>query len=61
MADLDIREMSSQIDAHGTTIDELHVRLASTPGIDKAKLQKAVDDYKAAHAQFRDDALGCMN
>jgi hypothetical protein len=61
MADRDIQQASSTIDAHGTGIDALHKQLAALPGIDQAKLQKVVDTYKAAHKQFRDDALGCMN
>jgi hypothetical protein len=54
-------QAAGSLDAHGQSIDELHRKLAATPGVDKEKLQKAVDKYKAAHQQFRDDALGCMN
>jgi hypothetical protein len=49
------------LDAHAKSIDELHSKLAETVGVDKERLQKAVDKLKAAHKQFRDDALGCMN
>jgi hypothetical protein len=49
------------LDAHAKTIDELHQKLAEAVGVDKERLQKAVDKLKAAHKQFRDDALGCMN
>ena len=54
-------QVTQTIDDHGKTIDDLHNKLAATPGVDKGKLQKAVDDYKKAHDKFRDDALGCMN
>lgn len=54
-------QAARSIDAHAQSIDELHRTLAQTPGIDKERLQKAADKYKAAHKQFRDDALGCMN
>lgn len=54
-------QAARSIDAHAQTIDELHHKLAQTPGVDKERLQKATDKYKAAHQQFRDDALGCMN
>ena len=49
------------IDAHGHAIDELHRKIAALEGADKERLQAAVDKYKAAHQQFRSDALGCMN
>jgi hypothetical protein len=61
MVDTGKQQIANQVDAHGSAIDALHKRLASMPGMDQAKLQSAVDTYKAAHAQFRDDALGCMN
>jgi hypothetical protein len=54
-------QAAASIDSHGGTIDELHRKLAAIPNADKDRLQKAVDKYRAAHAQFRDDALGCMN
>jgi hypothetical protein len=54
-------QAAASIDSHGRTIDELHRKLAAIPNADKDRLQKAVDKYRAAHAQFRDDALGCMN
>ena len=52
---------AGKLDAHGRAIDELHQHLAGTPGVDKARLQTAVDKYKAAYKQFCDDAQGCMN
>lgn len=51
----------SALEAHGNSIDALHQQLASVPGVDKDRLQKAVRDYKSAHQTFTDDALGCMN
>jgi len=54
-------QAASSLDAHAQSIDELHRKLAATPGVDTERLQKAADKYKAAHQQFRDDALGCMN
>lgn len=49
------------LDDHARSIDELHEKLAATPGADKDRLKEAVGKYKAAHKQFEDDALGCMN
>jgi Lung surfactant protein D coiled-coil trimerisation len=49
------------LDAHGSAIDALHQKLASSPGVDKQRLQNAVSNYKKAHQTFTDDALGCMN
>lgn len=54
-------QAATSIDAHAKSIDDLHRKLDQTPGVDKERLQHAVDRYKAAHQQFRDDALGCMN
>ena len=54
-------QVTRSLDAQGQSIDALHHQLASTPGVDKDRLQNAVDRYKAAHQQFCDDALGCMN
>ncbi len=54
-------QASNHLDAHAQTIDELHRKLAATPGVDQERLQTAVTTYKAAFVQFRDDALGCMN
>jgi hypothetical protein len=54
-------QASGDLDAHARSIDELHHKLAAMAGVDKARLQTAVDKYKAAHRQFHDDALGCMN
>ncbi len=54
-------EAAGNLEAHGQSIDDLHQKLAATPGVDKQQLQQAVDKYKAAYLQFRDDALGCMN
>jgi hypothetical protein len=51
----------SALDAHAKSIDALHEKLAATPGVDKGRLQQAVEKYKSAHRQFHDDALGCMN
>jgi len=53
--------IASSLDAHAKSIDELHRKIAEQVGVDKEKLQKAVDKFKAAHKQFRDDALACMN
>lgn len=54
-------QAAGSIDAHASSIDALHSGLAALPGVDNAKLQSAVDTYKAAHRQFRSDALECMN
>jgi hypothetical protein len=54
-------QAAGNLDAHAHHIDELHRKLAATPGVDAQRLQTAVDKYKAAYNQFRDDALGCMN
>jgi hypothetical protein len=54
-------QAASTLDAHAGAIDELHRKLAALPNVDKQRLQGAVDKYKAAHQQFCDDALGCMN
>ena len=54
-------QAAGHIDAHAHSIDDLHQQLAGLPGASKAQLQAAVDTYKAAHQQFRDDALECMN
>jgi hypothetical protein len=54
-------ELAQRVAEHAKQIDELHRKLAATAGVDKEKLQKAVDKFKAAHKQFHDDALGCMN
>jgi hypothetical protein len=54
-------QAARHVDAHGQSIDELHRKLTAIAGADKDRLQKAVDKLKAAHKQFRDDALGCMN
>lgn len=48
------------LEAHGRAIDELHRKLAATPGVDKDRLASAVQKYKAAHQAFHDDALGCV-
>jgi hypothetical protein len=52
---------AATIDHLGKSIDDMHHQLASQAGADKERLQKAVEKFKAAHAQFRNDALGCMN
>jgi hypothetical protein len=54
-------QASNHLDAHAQTIDELHRKLAATPGVDQERLQTVVTTYKTAFVQFRDDALGCMN
>jgi hypothetical protein len=54
-------QISADLDAHGRSIDDLHHKLAATPGIDRDRLKAAVDKYKGAHTAFCDDALGCMN
>lgn len=54
-------EVAGHLDAHERSIDELHRNLESVPGMDRDGLRSAVHKYKAAHASFRDDALGCMN
>ena len=61
MADADKNHARQKLDAHGNSIDALHQQLASTPGVDKARLQQAVDEYKKAHQTFTENALGCMN
>jgi hypothetical protein len=61
MASATQEQAARSLDAHAQSIDELHRKLAATPGVDKDRLQKAVDKYKTAHKQFHDDALGCMN
>lgn len=53
-------DATRSLEAHERSIDELHKRLAATPGINKERLAKAVDKYKAAHKAFHDDALGCV-
>jgi hypothetical protein len=54
-------QAASSLDAHERSIEELHRKLAATPGVDAERLKGAVAKYVAAHRQFRDDALGCMN
>lgn len=49
------------LDDHARSIDELHQKLAAMPGADTERLNEVVGKYKAAHKQFEDDALGCMN
>ncbi|MGR4064880.1 MAG: hypothetical protein ACLQPV_05475 [Vulcanimicrobiaceae bacterium] len=61
MSDATKNSASQAITAHGNLIDGLHQKLAAMAGADKAKLQGAVDKYKAAHKSFHDDALSCMN
>ena len=57
----DAREQARKdLDAHGHAIDELHRKLAAHLDVDKDRLHKAVEKYKAAHRVFTDDALGCM-
>jgi hypothetical protein len=54
-------EASKHLDEHERSIDALHRNLESVQGMDRERLRSAVHKYKAAHASFRDDALGCMN
>lgn len=54
-------QAAADLAAHGRAIDALHQKLASVPGVDKDRLQKAVDKIKSAHQVFSDDVLGCMN
>ncbi len=61
MANATHDQVAGSIDAHARSIDELHSKLAVTPGINKERLQQAVDKLKTAHQQFRSDALACMN
>lgn len=49
------------LDAHVQSIDDLHAKLASMPGVDKERLQAIVDKYKTASLKFHEDVLGCMN
>jgi hypothetical protein len=50
----------SHLAAHAAAIDDLHAKLAATPGVDAAKLTHAVGKLKASYAQFVEDAKGCM-
>jgi len=61
MSDATKDAAAQSIAAHGNLIDDLHHKLAAMAGADKAKLQAAVEKYKAAHKSFHDDALSCMN
>ena len=61
MSTMTKNEAETYIDAHGKTIDQLRGKLEAIPGVDKARLEKAVETYKTAHQKFHDDALGCMN
>ena len=49
------------LDTHAQSMEELHRKLAGTPGTDTAKLEKAFQKYKKAHQTFHDDALECMH
>lgn len=49
------------LNAHAAAIEQLHQKLAAAPGVDKQRLQGAVDKLKSAFKQFHDDALACMN
>lgn len=60
-ADLMSTDAKQALDDHARSIDSLHQKLASMPGTDTARLNDAFGKYKAAHKQFEDDALGCMN
>lgn len=54
-------DATHSIDDHARTIDALHEKLAATPGVDRERLNRAVEKLKTAHKTFRDDALECMN
>jgi hypothetical protein len=54
-------QATASLEAHARAIDDLHHKLAALPGANTQRLQAAVDTYKAAHKQFCNDALGCMN
>jgi hypothetical protein len=54
-------QASASLEAHSRSIDDLHRKLAALPGANAQQLKAAVDKYKAAHQQFCNDALGCMN
>jgi len=53
-------DAAGALEAHANAIDALHQKLASLAGCDTERLARAVDKYKAAHAAFHDDALGCV-
>ena len=54
-------QATANLAAHAKAIDDLHHKLAAMPGVNAQRLAAAVDKYKAAHQQFCNDALGCMN
>ncbi len=54
-------DVTRALEAHNRSIDELHQKLAATPGCDKERLARAVTKYKAAHQAFQDDALECVH
>jgi len=54
-------QAAAHLDAHAQSIEELHRKLAAAAGANQARLKGAVEKYKAAFVQFRDDALECMN
>lgn len=54
-------DAKQELDQHARSIDALHQKLSAMPGADKERLKEVVGRYKAAHKQFEDDALGCMN
>ena len=54
-------DVKQALDDHARSIDAMHQKLAAVAGADKERLKEAVGKYKAAHKQFEDDALGCMN
>lgn len=60
-ADFMPTDAKQALDDHARSIDALHQKLAAMPGADKERLNEAAGKYKAAHKQFEDDALGCMN
>lgn len=53
-------EASKVLEEHRRSIDELHRKLASMPGVDKDRLAHAFEKFKAASQTFHDDALACV-
>ena len=49
-------QVTALLQAHRSSIDDLHQKLAAVPGVQKEQLAKAVVKYKAAVAVFEDDA-----
>lgn len=49
------------LDEQTRSIDTLHQKLASVPGVDTTGLDQAVQTFKTAQQTFYVAALGCMN